>query len=63
VGIIFSGDGDINFVGVVGSTRDDTDDTESSETTDQHDDERGTVNTGIRHLGRGQVWINSKRQR
>jgi ADP-ribose pyrophosphatase YjhB (NUDIX family) len=25
--------------------------------------ERGKVNTGIRHLGRGQVWINSKRQR
>lgn len=58
MGLIFSGDGDVNVTGVVGSTCDD-DDPPARHTRDRNDDE---TNTGIQHLGRGNVYINGRRQ-
>ena len=56
MGMIFSGDEDVNITGVVGSTRDD--DPPPRETPRSDDD----AHTGITHLGRGQVRINGRRQ-
>ncbi len=60
MGLIFSGDGDVNVVGVVGSTRDDND--PPARRTRDHSDDDGETNTGIQHRGRGNVYINGRRQ-
>jgi hypothetical protein len=63
---IFSGKGDINYTGVVGSTRDnDGDRTKSKSGRDSHS-HSGTdddTNEGVVHHGRGEVWINGKRHK
>lgn len=59
MGIIFSGKGDINVVGIVGSNRSDDDDQEDRQ--DRGQPRADHTNTGIKHYGTGSVYVNGKR--
>jgi hypothetical protein len=58
MGLIFKKDGDVNIVGVVGSSRDD-DETPPPRSRDRSD---ADANTGIVHRGRGNVYVNGVQQ-
>lgn len=57
MGLIFSGDGDVNYTGVVGSSEGADRETRRERDDDTHDAHEGIVHTGI-----GEVRINGRRQ-